>query len=435
MYKETILLLDIIILLTFILVSLIPFRLINLKNKLTFVNPLIIHNIIFLYYCVYSPIQKIFDDNLLFRGVEVIDSLTVAWTGALITVTFILIGYFIPQLKQNFSIKTKCTLNYKQIWQYGFLINLVGLLLYFLATGFDISIFNAFSPNRSRINFLTFGGNFKNYLNYSINFLITGSFLTTVASFKLKKKVLLSLLILILTISIYLKFGFRYRLFFLISPIFLFYLLNSKSNIKTFFASIPVAIFFANMIELVRTYGKGLQLDIIANYNFDNLLEKGLSGAESDIFISTAGIMSIIPDKINFIYFTPIIQTILYPIPSTFIDKKSSEYILRAFEVLLSSPTIGKGAAFLNFGEYYYMFGWVGIIVFSTIFGFILKKLWIWINLHQEEPLAIPVYLLNVSYIFMIISRGYMPQQVFLYIFSIMPINLIYFFNMKKIIT
>ena len=32
------------------------------------------------------------------------------------------------------------------------------------------------------------------------------------------------------------------------------------------------------------------------------------------------------------------------------------------------------GAAMHNYGEYYYMFGWIGIIVEVFLFGFILKK-------------------------------------------------------------
>ena len=435
MYTQKFSIVEIIILLAFLFVALIPFRLINIKNKLTFVNPLIIHNIFFLYYCFFSPIIKIFtEDIILLRGLSVVDSLTIGWIGSLTSVTFLLIGYFIPQRRKNYSIEKKCSLNYNQIWNYGFLINIIGFLLYSIFSGFDFNIFNVFSPERNEIDFLAYRGDFFNYFNYSINFLITGTLLTTIASLKLKKKVILSFFIFVLTTLIYLKFGFRYRLLFLIMPILLYYFLNFKVKRIIFFAAIPVGVFFANIFELIRTYGSGLKLDRITEYNLDMFLEKGFSGAESDVFIFSAGIMSIIPEKLNYIYFTPILQTILYPIPRVFIEKSSGDYVRKALEMLFSNPNIGTGAAFLNFVEYYYMFGWVGIIIFSGILGFIFKKLWIWINIHQEEPLALPLYLLNISYIYMIISRGYMPQQVLLYFFSIMPINLVYYFNSEKII-
>ena len=79
------------------------------------------------------------------------------------------------------------------------------------------------------------------------------------------------------------------------------------------------------------------------------------------------------------------------------------------------------------------MFGWIGIIIGSFIFGFILKKLWIWILIHKDEEIAIPIYLLNVSFIYMIISRGYLSQQLQIYSFSILPIVLIYFIFSKRI--
>ena len=60
--------------------------------------------------------------------------------------------------------------------------------------------------------------------------------------------------------------------------------------------------------------------------------------------------------------------------------------------VFFGGTNLAKGAVVLNFGEYYLMFGWLGIIIGSFIFGFILKKLWIWILIHQDEPIAIPTY-------------------------------------------
>ena len=238
---------------------------------------------------------------------------------------------------------------------------------------------------------------------------------------------------LILTTLIFIKLGFRYRILLLLQPIFLFYFLNFNFKLKTYLIAIPLGVFMANFLGLIRSYGQGLKFDFVNNLNSTEILQLSFVGAESSVFISTAGLMSIVPNNLNHIYFDPIIQTILYPIPNNFINKVSGDYIKEAFQYMLLDPVRGNGAAFLNIGEYYYMFGWAGIIIFSTILGYIFKKLWIWINFHKEEPLALPLYLLNVSFIFMIISRGYMPQQVLLYFYSIMPINLIYFFNLKKI--
>ena len=155
--------------------------------------------------------------------------------------------------------------------------------------------------------------------------------------------------------------------------------------------------------------------------------------AESAVFLTTSGLMSIIPEKVKYIYLYPIYKVIIHPIPSRFLPNKNpGDYIVDSLTVLLGDLE-RMGAAIHNFGEYYLMFGWIGIIIMSLFLGFLLKKLWLWILIHYEEPIALPLYCLNVSYIFMIISRGYMPQQVQLYIFTVFPLTLVYLLNSKKL--
>ena len=105
---------------------------------------------------------------------------------------------------------------------------------------------------------------------------------------------------------------------------------------------------------------------------------------------------------------------------------------MNTLKIVFDSDVQAIGAAINNYGEYYLMFGWLGIIVGSFIFGLILKKLWIWILIHKDEEIAIPLYLLNISFIYMVISRGYLSQQFQIYAFSIFPIVLIYIFFSKK---
>ena len=73
------------------------------------------------------------------------------------------------------------------------------------------------------------------------------------------------------------------------------------------------------------------------------------------------------------------------------------------------------------------MFGWYGIFIFNFLLGYFFKKLWLWINLRKEEPLALLIYIMNVVFIFMILTRGYLPQQVHLYAFTVLPIVLYLF--------
>ena len=74
------------------------------------------------------------------------------------------------------------------------------------------------------------------------------------------------------------------------------------------------------------------------------------------------------------------------------------------------------------------VFKFLFLVFYKVIF---LKRLWLWINLHKEEPLANTIYALNASFIYMIVSRGYLPQQIHLYIFTLFPVFAIYFLKFK----
>ena len=102
MYSESsYLYLEIFLLILILFVSSIPFNWINTRNQLTFVNPLIIHNMIFLYYCVFSPIGKIINKDFTLRGITVVDTYMNAWLAALISLIFLYVGYFIPKVREN----------------------------------------------------------------------------------------------------------------------------------------------------------------------------------------------------------------------------------------------------------------------------------------------------------------------------------------------
>ena len=158
--------------------------------------------------------------------------------------------------------------------------------------------------------------------------------------------------------------------------------------------------------------------------------------AETSIFLTTTGIISIVPKDLPHVYFKPLINAILLPIPSTFFENKNpSEYIFNALITLYRTEGFSKGAAIMFFGEYYLAFGWLGIIIISFCLGLLFKKCWTLFKIHQFEELALPVYLLHNSFIFIIITRGNLSQILLLYVFSISPILIIYLVTAKKIRT
>ena len=171
----------------------------------------------------------------------------------------------------------------------------------------------------------------------------------------------------------------------------------------------------------------------ISFYEQFDYLYSIINSAEASVFITSSGIINALPERMPFQYFYPFYKALIHPLPSFLFDKNPGDYMDAAIFSVYQNKMIGAGASYLYFVEYYIMFGWLGIIFFSFLLGFLFKKIWLWVNLHKDEPLALIVYIINVSFIFMIITRGYLPQQLHLYIFTVFPLDLIYILNAKKI--
>ncbi len=428
---------EILILFCLIICILFPLKLINKFNILSLTNPLIVHNLFLSYYAILSPIYRIFTNQTFERGLEFRDTFLLGWIGALIAIISTSFGYFFVPYKRLKKYRY-CNLNSNQLWNIGLILNSVSITIYGIANGFDMNIFNPLINQSASYDFLRYRGNFSNYVILTQDFLITGTFLMTTSFLKNKKRGVLTFLNLILVLCLFLNNGFRYKILFLTFSIFLFILLIKKLNagvkILIGFSSFLLFFILNPIIELTRSYGSGLNLEKLSNFNFSYMFNSFFISSDSSVFLATSGLMSVVPSKVSFVYFYPIYKLLIHPIPSNLIaDKNPGDYLKNTMNVVFGSNAQAYGAAIHNYGEYYLMFGWIGIILGSFIFGFILKKLWIWILIHKDEEIAIPIYLLNVSFIYMIISRGYLSQQLQIYSFSILPIVLVYFIFSKRI--
>ena len=411
----------------------LPLNLINQNFKLTLAHPLIIYSIFIFYYTVFCPVIQIAFNQTIFRNFDFREQYILGWGGALLSVISVFIGY---SLKNKIKKVSKyCNLNYESLWQIGLYLNIFGIFIYLVSKGFDISVFNFFSPRSLSFDFLEYRGGFKNYLRNALDLLVSGNLLMFGASYLNKKRFPVTLISIIISTSLFLNSGFRYRILFLFLSIIIFIIskedkLKFRTSINLGIFSIIFGLISMTIIGDIRTYGQGLNfsnLNLSTNYIIDTI-----NAGESTLFVTTSGIINLIPETLPFENFYPIYKTIIHPFPSFVFDKNSGDYLFKIVNGVFGFKNIYQGAAYLNYGEYYLMFGWFGIFIFNFLLGYLFKRLWLWINLHKEEPLAFFIYILNVIYIFMIVSRGYLPQQLHLYIFNVLPVYSIYLFNLKN---
>jgi hypothetical protein len=185
-------------------------------------------------------------------------------------------------------------------------------------------------------------------------------------------------------------------------------------------------IFMAGFVGLTRSYGRGLDLSAVEERSAGEIFAEGLGG-ESQVFLTTSGMMAITPGLYPYVGLQPLISVLQFPIPKAwFPDKDTFGYLKRAIETLFNSPSLGLGAALLCYGEWFLMAGWPSLILMSVLLGWLLRCLWNWLLIRQTEPLALTLYALSVSFVYLVVSRGYLAQVVAGAVFTLGPLFWIY---------
>ena len=80
----------------------------------------------------------------------------------------------------------------------------------------------------------------------------------------------------------------------------------------------------------------------------------------------------------------------------------------------------------MNYAEYYLIAGFPSLILISFGLGYLVRRLWNWFLVRSHEPFAQCIYLLSSTYLYVVISRGYMPQVVMLFGFTVVPLFWLY---------
>ena len=144
--------------------------------------------------------------------------------------------------------------------------------------------------------------------------------------------------------------------------------------------------------------------------------------------------MSRVPLVLPYIGFTPIINTLTFPIPSgLFPGKDSSGYLFNAYESVYGKVA-STGAAIMNYGEYYLMGGWPVVILIFLLLGWLMRRLWNWFLWRRTESIAQVCYASGVTFLYVFISRGYMPQVAYTFAFVVLPLFFFYYYTSKRVI-
>jgi hypothetical protein len=231
--------------------------------------------------------------------------------------------------------------------------------------------------------------------------------------------------------------GFRYRIVTLLVPMVILWFLARGRRPSLALLSLGGLglLLFAGIIGLTRAYGLGLNLTELQGLSFWDIFKSGF--AETHVFLVTGAVIENTPKVLDFVGLQPLISTLLIPIPSALLPDKGAgaEYLFNAVQYLfpIGSEHFSTGAAFMGYAEYYLMAGWLSLVVMGLLLGGLLRCLWNWFNPRRNEVLAQVAYVCTCGYLYVVVSRGYLPQIVTLFAFGVAPLFVLYYWQARPL--
>jgi hypothetical protein len=405
-----------------ILTAIVLFVIINNYRKgfREFWSPITLICIVLAYYCVVGPYQAVEMGRTSDRLLEMRPFYTSAFWGAVVCLLSCIVGFQVNTRAGTYSRLNMANVD-PSLSYYGKRLFIIGFALFTVSVGGRVT--NMINPLDAQDQEIQ-GGGLANYLNLSINFLIPAVTWLFVHFLRTRRGLLWLVITFVLATGIYTTLGFRYRIVLLVGALGISYYLTVKKRPNLIVLTVSFFAFIAAMgfIEMTRQYGSGLKLQNLEAKKNKNASYYDSGLKETGVFQTSGAVMHVIPDKLPFAGFEPVVQTLLFPIPKAFYpEKNSAEYLFSTLDVIYGKK-LSQGAAILMFGEHYIAFGWIGIIMGGFLLGFFYKNLWVWFLANSDNPLVISAYAVTVIYLYVILSRGYLPQVTMLFFFSVYPV-------------
>lgn len=237
-------------------------------------------------------------------------------------------------------------------------------------------------------------------------------------------------MVLYMTIIMYIVGGFRYRLVHLILSLATVYHLYPKPRRLNYSLIIIVAavafIGFAIM-DVSRRYGAGIDREAALSVSLYET--KGGARENKDVCCYSIVTMDDYDRNGGYVFFEPIVNAILMPIPRAVFPWKPDGDYMRIAQVR-SLGSWENGCAFLCFVEAFISFGWLGIIIYGLFIGWVSGLFWSNYKRNANSMGAILLLALFNGFCYFWLSRGYLGGNLtnFLY-YVIVPFWLISFFR------
>jgi oligosaccharide repeat unit polymerase len=403
------------------------------KNPLEFWSPLTIISLIYFYYVIVGPLLAIRNDETFFRFTEHREYVVYAWRVSFIGFIGILSGFYLGRsMEKKFANPNDGSNATELNKKYGLRLFILGLIGLTIFTGLGGVISKVSFWDINAYSNLGYAGAFRNYFLHAIDFFIPALVLLFIYVVKRRFSWVWFFIFMFLALAVFTKEGFRWRYVVLGLSLLISYftVFNKKPNVIIISVIILGGIGFMGFLGLTRNYGRGLNFTSITGKSNSEIFLEGFG--ESSIFMTTGLLVKDVPDMFAFVKFDPIIQTLAMPVPRVLWPAKPSGDYIQIYENLYGTKQFGFGTAVINFGEYYLAFGYLGVLIGGFLIGFFYRRFWDWFKVRTTNEAAITYYAVGVSYLYLIISRGYLPQVTMLFFFTVFPAYIVYRLSKNK---
>lgn len=390
------------------------------------------------YYLIGGPLDRLIQGDWSDRGRDFRYALPYALAGGAVFYGAVSLGYHqlrgwkpLRRFAPSFSEQRAQLLGQRLCW--------FGFGAYFLANG--PRVIAQLNPLTARSAVLETAGGlnlgaFANYANNSLNLLIPGVLLLFACWVRQRRQPWSLVIWTLVAVGLFTTLGFRYRVVTLLVPMAILWFLARGRRPSLALLSLGGLglLLFAGVIGLTRSYGLGLDLTSLQGLNFGELFSSGFQ--ETHVFLITGAVIENTPRTYEFVWLQPLISTLLIPIPSALMPNKgSAEYVFNATQYLfpIGLEHFASGAAFMGYAEYYLMAGWVSLVAMGVLLGGLLRCLWNWFSPRRQEVLAQVAYVCACGYLYVVVSRGYLPQVVTLFAFGVAPLFVLYYWQARPV--
>ena len=394
------------------------------KDRALLWSPITFFALSIIYYCV----LPMFNSSRFFEGIDTSSRSLVFHIGALLSFVSIMVGFYVfqPNNWSNWKNWNNC-LTVDNAKKVAIALFVLALACYIPVRGFKLDLLTS-SNEMTEFDWDNQGLNY--YFVGMIALFVTSCGLLII---RIKHNWISFLVVLWITLVIYIIAGFRYRIVILVISTFSMYYLSDSSRMLRI---IPIALVALicyvgfNIMDHSRVYGNGIDRDEIQSLSIEKLTTQATETER--VYNFSILVMDEYEKTGKRVYFAPIVNAALMPIPRRFFPwKPKAEYLYEATKFVMKGES---GSAYLFFVEAFMAFGWIGIIINGLFIGWLSRRFWNNYRKHPKSLGAILALALFNGVTYVIVSRGYLAQQFGIFIFFVcIPFWMTMLFNKLSI--